>query len=76
MYSKGDYEIFSQEFQNEKFDLVFNNFEYYVNVDNESLILINQSENNKKDVNIEINVYYISTNYSNSYFVKSQSNIC
>ena len=37
------------------------------------MIFIHQSENDKENINIEINVYYASTNYSNSYFMKSQS---
>ena len=50
--------------------LIYRNFEYHINVDNKSLIFINQSEDNKNIINIKINAYYTLTNYSNSYFVK------
>ena len=37
------------------------------------MIFINQFKNDKENINININTHYASINYSNLYFIKSQS---
>ena len=36
------------------------------------MIFINQFENDKKNVNIDVNAHYVLMNYFNSYFMKSR----